>query len=170
MQPINIVVAGGVNIDTTYLVGKLPRKGETVSAHGRKQSFGGKALNQAVAVRRAGASVAIVGATGADTAGIAIREFLVNEGVEIQLLAEILEVETGRAIIAVDPDANNLIIVDLGANLQTDSTVVDQLGDVWPSIQFVVANGEAPESLVESLFLLHDNITSRPCGIRHRCR
>jgi ribokinase len=153
MQFINIVVAGGVNIDTTYLVEKLPSEGETVSASGRKQSLGGKGLNQAVAARRAGASVAIVGATGAGPGGKEIREFLVNEGIEIQLLSELPNAKTGRAIIAVDPDANNLIIVDLGANLQADATMVDQLRDAWSGIQFVVANGEAPEMLVESLFI-----------------
>ena len=55
MEPATIIVAGGVNIDTTYLVERLPKDGETIFSKDSFEALGGKALNQAVAASRAGA-------------------------------------------------------------------------------------------------------------------
>ena len=148
----SVLVAGGVNMDTTYKVDSLPKPGETVNTIGKSQAIGGKGLNQALAARRAGSDVGIVGSVGDDTEGRVIREFLESEGISCDSLSLLPDTDTGRAIILVDDDAENLIIVDLGANLETDADIVEQLGDDWRGVRAVVANGETPANVVEALF------------------
>ncbi len=147
-----VLVAGGVNMDTTYRVGALPKAGETVNTVSKSQAIGGKGLNQALAVRRAGAEVGIVGSVGDDVAGQDIREFLLAEGISCEFLSVLPDTDTGRAIILVGDDAENLIVVDLGANLETAVDVVGQLGNTWHGIRIVVGNGEAPAQVVRALF------------------
>ena len=148
----SVLVAGGVNMDTTYRVDSLPGPGETVSTIGKSLAIGGKGLNQALALRRAGTEVGIVGAVGEDVDGQAIREFLTAEGISCDWLSSLPDAATGRAIILVDNDADNLIVVDPGANLETRANIVERLGDRWSGVQAVVANGEAPPTVVEALF------------------
>ena len=150
-----IIFAGGVNQDTTLLVRALPTEGQSVSTTGKYTAIGGKGLNQALAARRAGAQVAIVGATGDDAAGRSIRTYLAEEGVNIEYLVEIAGAETGQAIIVLDPQARNLVVGELGANLLLDPSMVhrvERAWDNWDRVQFVSANGEAPVDLLHMLF------------------
>ena len=147
-----VLVAGGVNLDTTYRVGSLPGPGETVNTLAKSQAIGGKGLNQALATSRAGAKVGIVGSVGDDAEGREIRDFLQAEGIDCASLTSLPDSYTGRAIILVDDDAENLIVVDLGANLETATDVVAQLKSGWRDVQAVVANGETPTDVVIALF------------------
>ena len=148
----SVLVAGGVNMDTTYRVDSLPKPGETVSAIGKSQAIGGKGLNQALALRRAGSDVGIVGSVGEDIEGQVIREFLKAEGISCESLSSLPDAATGRAIILVDNDADNLIVVDPGANLKTHADIVERLENSWSGVRAVVANGEAPANVVKALF------------------
>ena len=51
---MKILVVGSSNIDTTLYVRSLPKDGETISALSRSVALGGKGLNQAIAIKRAG--------------------------------------------------------------------------------------------------------------------
>jgi ribokinase len=61
-----ITVIGSVNMDLIGTTTRLPAPGETVSGSDFTTAPGGKGANQALAARRAGASVKMVGATGND--------------------------------------------------------------------------------------------------------
>lgn len=155
MRSPTILVAGGVNLDTTLLVRTLPTEGQSVSATGSYRAIGGKGLNQALAARRAGAEVAMVGATGNDAPGREIRSFLVSEGVNIEYLIEIEAAHTGQAIIVLDSQANNLIVGELGANLLLEPGLVQGIWNAWNNwkdVRFVAANGEGPDMIVQRLF------------------
>lgn len=139
-------------MDTTYHVANLPKEGETIFATETASSLGGKGLNQAVAAQRAGAHVALLGAVGTDQAGMDIRSFAKEEGMETSLLQQVSGENTGRAIIAVDSAANNMIIVDSGANRLTTFRADHTQPSDWSSVSHVIANGEAPVETVTSLF------------------
>lgn len=113
--PFDVVVVGSANLDLVALAARLPHPGETVSAHGYFEACGGKGANQAIAAARAGARVSFVGAVGADSAGETLRTSFVADAVDIAHLATVGE-PTGRALIGVSDDAENLIIVVPGAN------------------------------------------------------
>lgn len=88
--------------------------GETVSSTKFERRPGGKGANQAVAVARAGADVALVGAVGDD--GTWVVEGLGRIGVDVGGIHVVHDEPTGRAIIQLTPEGENSIILHRGAN------------------------------------------------------
>ncbi|WP_072688884.1 ribokinase [Rhodococcus marinonascens] len=111
-----IFVVGSLNIDQTIRVRALPRGGETVRGSDAVYGPGGKGGNQAVAAARAGAAVAFTGAVGDDAHGRRILEILSGAGVDCRHIRVVDAVPTGTAVIAVDDEGQNQILVSPGAN------------------------------------------------------
>lgn len=110
-----IVVFGSINIDLVTPVERLPGAGETVLGPGYEVHPGGKGANQALAARRAGAEVSLIGAVGRDGFGEAALSLLAAAGVDLSGVARV-DAPTGAAFIAIDRDGANQIIVAAGAN------------------------------------------------------
>jgi ribokinase len=112
---LDLLVVGSANVDLRLDVVRLPAPGETTLAASSGTGVGGKGVNQAVAAARAGARTAFVGAVGADPAGERVRVELEAAGVDASGLRTTGST-TGRAVVAVAADGNNMIIVESGAN------------------------------------------------------
>ena len=110
-----VCVVGSVNLDLSLGVDALPRPGETVLASSLTHAPGGKGGNQAVAAARAGAQVQFVGAIGDDAAAEQLRAHLEANGVGLDGAIEIPG-PSGTAIVVVDANAENTIVVAPGAN------------------------------------------------------
>lgn len=117
---------GSVNVDLAVAVDRLPAPGETVTGGTFAQHHGGKGANQAVAAARLGASVTFVGAVGDDEFGVAARNALRVEGVNVDGLITLPGVGTGTALIVVDRNGENQIAVASGANRAFG-------GEIWSS-------------------------------------
>ncbi len=104
-------------MDLTFSVDTLPRPGETLLASSLSYSPGGKGGNQAVAAARAGAQVQFVGAVGDDAAAEQLRAHLVANSVGLDGTVA-MPGPSGTAIILVDANAENTIVVAPGANGQ----------------------------------------------------
>ncbi|MEX5578180.1 ribokinase [Pseudophaeobacter sp. A-200-2] len=104
---------GSINADMVYALPHLPVAGETLAASGLDQFLGGKGANMSVAAARAGSHVCHIGAVGADGRWAVDR--LLEYGVDTRHIAQI-DTPTGHAIIAVDQDGENQIILFPGAN------------------------------------------------------
>lgn len=104
---------GSLNTDVVYSVPHIIRPGETLSSLGRETYPGGKGLNQAVALSRAGLPTAMAGQVGSD--GAELLRFLGDAGVDTSLVRTGQE-PTGHALVQVDPTGANCIIVHGGAN------------------------------------------------------
>ncbi|QQA42790.1 ribokinase [Pelagovum pacificum] len=104
---------GSINIDVVFSVPHIPSPGETLGSTGRKIFLGGKGTNMSVAVARAGSRVSHIGAVGADGQWTVDR--LMENGVDTRFIAE-TEEGTGQALIAVDAQGENTIILYPGAN------------------------------------------------------
>jgi ribokinase len=111
-----VAVVGSLNMDLVVRGPRFPRAGETLTGTRFETIPGGKGANQALAARRAGAQVTMVGAVGADDFGAALRAGLATEGVDVQHVAVAAGVATGVALITVDVHGENTIIVVPGAN------------------------------------------------------
>jgi ribokinase len=111
-----IVVIGSLNVDYIASVGSLPVAGQTIAAARLIRRFGGKGANQAVAAARQGAKVTLIGCVGSDDEGRAYRRRLVREGINVTGLRQAQRALTGTALIAVDRNGENTIIVAPGAN------------------------------------------------------
>lgn len=119
-----VVVVGSLNVDLIAQVERLPAAGETVPASGLLRRFGGKGANQAVAAARQGAAVAMIGCLGEDADGAAYREHLRREGINIRAIGKIPSTPTGTALIAVDRQGQNNIVVVAGANARLTAASV----------------------------------------------
>ena len=111
-----VCVIGSANLDFTVALPRLPRVGETVSAGTLLVNRGGKGANQAVAARRLGAEVRMIGCVGDDDSGHEIRRALREQGIGVDGIATSPEAATGTALIFVDPQGRNQIGVAPGAN------------------------------------------------------
>ncbi|MFZ4532690.1 MAG: ribokinase [Alsobacter sp.] len=140
-----ITVFGSLNIDLVTRVEVIPRPGETVLGPSYAIIPGGKGANQALAARRAGAEVRLVGAVGDDGFAGAALSLLLQEGVDCSLVRRV-DAPTGAAFIAVDAAGENAIVVASGANALASAAVLHSLsagpGDVL-LLQREVPDGEA---------------------------
>lgn len=119
-----VIVVGSVNVDLVVVVDRLPAAGETVIGGRFERHHGGKGGNAAVAAARLGASVAFVGAVGADAFGAEARAALEAEGIDVSAVIELADQPTGVALILVDRDGENEIAVAGGANAALSSVQV----------------------------------------------
>jgi len=111
-----VCVVGSANLDYTVALPRLPRVGETVSSGTLLVNRGGKGANQAVAARRLGAEVRLIGCVGDDDAGAAMRQALDEQGIGVEGVVTAPGVATGTALIFVDREGHNQIGVAPGAN------------------------------------------------------
>ena len=118
------LVFGSANLDKTYRVNHFVSEGETISCISMEESCGGKGFNQAIALCRAGAATAFAGAIGKD--GAALLDELVASGVDTRHLIH-RDMPTGHAVIQLDPEGRNCIIVCPGANGSVTKKDVDKV-------------------------------------------
>ena len=116
--PTGVYVVGSINTDLVVYVERLPAGGETLFGKRFAQFAGGKGANQAVAAARAGARTAFYGAVGDDAYGRAGRASMERAGVAAGGLLTLPEHPSGVALIVVDAQGENQIVVAPGANLQ----------------------------------------------------
>jgi len=110
-----ITVFGSINMDLTATTARLPKPGETVAGTSFSTAAGGKGANQALAARRAGASVRMAGAVGSDNFADGALALLKQAGTNLSLTKTVSE-PTGTAHILVGGDGENVIVVVASAN------------------------------------------------------
>jgi len=143
-----VCVVGSANLDYTVALPRLPRVGETVSSGTLLVNRGGKGANQAVAARRLGAEVRLIGCVGDDDAGAAMRRALDEQGIGVDGVVTAPGVATGTALIFVDREGHNQIGVAPGANHRL---TVEMARGGEPSIewaQVLVSQLEVPVPVV----------------------
>ena len=122
-----ILVFGSINIDLVVPVPLLPRPGETVLGGDYALLPGGKGANQALAARRAGASVMLAGMVGYDAFAELALANLRRDGVDLGLVWRAAR-PTGVAAIMVAAEGEqrgeNLIAVASGANREVTAASV----------------------------------------------
>jgi ribokinase len=111
-----VTVVGSINLDIIATTDRLPTAGETIGGGILHQQPGGKGANQAVAAARLGARARMIGAVGNDASGRRMLESLSDAGVDTAAVAVLDGDATGTALIVVDRDGENQIVVCPGAN------------------------------------------------------
>ena len=110
-----IAVVGSINLDLVARCERLPRRGETVTDATFARVPGGKGANQALAAARLGAAVRLLGAVGDDSFAGEALALLQQGGVDLAGVRRV-GAPTGVALILVDADGENEIVVAPGAN------------------------------------------------------
>nr|WP_321457299.1 ribokinase [uncultured Cohaesibacter sp.] len=125
-----ITVFGSINLDMVIRVADFPRPGETIPTKGFAMSAGGKGANQALAVRRAGGDIRMVGLTGKDSHAELALALLDKDGVDLSRTG-VCEESTGLAFIQVEDSGENTIAIVKGANGEVSSaTAQETLADL----------------------------------------
>ena len=112
----DVAVVGSCNLDLVVNVDAIPLVGQTVLGGDLARIPGGKGANQAVAASRLGYSASFIGRIGDDDIGKFLKQCLEDDGVDTSFLFETEDVPSGVAMIAVQADGDNSIVVSPGAN------------------------------------------------------
>lgn len=118
---MKVCVLGSINMDEVVGCREMPKIGETILADSFKKVPGGKGANQAVAARRMGCEVFMIGKIGNDSNGEYLLNELKEDGINTENVFKDNENPTGVAIILVDETGNNSIAVVSGSNMAISS-------------------------------------------------
>lgn len=116
-RPPRVVVVGSCIADYCMQVARLPRAGETVTAHALTACLGGKGSNQAIGLARLGSAVTFLGSVGSDVFGGMFRSLFLDENVDARWLVAEPGVPTGVGVPLVLADGRNAIVVAPAAAL-----------------------------------------------------
>lgn len=112
-------------------------------------SPGGKGANQAVAAARLGGFVSMAGCVGADTNGKALLKNLKDNNVYTDHIRQVQDKTTGVAVIIVDKDGDNSIILDAGANASMDIEYISHIEYVIRESDYILMQLEIPMPVIE---------------------
>ncbi|WP_332761455.1 ribokinase [Pseudomonas koreensis] len=146
-MPANVVVIGSLNMDLVTRAPRLPVGGETLIGHSFATVSGGKGANQAVAAARLGAQVAMVGCVGNDDYGVQLRDALLAEQIDCQAVSSV-DGSSGVALIVVDDNSQNAIVIVAGANGAMTPTVIDRFDAILHAADVIICQLEIPDATV----------------------
>jgi len=146
-MPAKVVVIGSLNMDLVTRAPRLPRGGETLIGQSFATVSGGKGANQAVAAARLGAQVSMVGCVGSDAYGEALRGALLAEQIDCQAVSTV-EDSSGVALIVVDDNSQNAIVIVAGANGALTPEVIDRFDAVLQAADVIICQLEVPDATV----------------------
>ena len=127
----------------------MPVKGETILGGPFHMGPGGKGANQAVAAARLGAEVTMVVKIGKDVFGDLAEANLVKEGIRSDFVLRTEETHTGAALIILDADGENMIVVAGGANNLLRPEDVDMAHEAIAQADILLVQLEIPLETVE---------------------
>lgn len=119
-ENIRAAVVGSINKDLILNMQKVPDVGENLLGTTYGYANGGKGANQATALARLGAKVKMIGKVADDENGKTLLENLHNEGIDTSCVVT-TGTSTGLAVIILDGEGKNRIVVYEGANAEIKS-------------------------------------------------
>jgi ribokinase len=139
-----ILVLGSSNVDLIFRIPRFHQPGETIKGQNLVTAFGGKGANQAIAANRLGGKVSFITKLGTDSYGKAYLKYFAENGLPRKYLLKDKELPTGIALIEVNPQGENRIIVSPGANGFLTTKDLKRLARAWRQIGVFVTQLEIP--------------------------
>lgn len=143
-----VVSLGSINMDLVIRCSHAPLRGETVMAVDSIANAGGKGANQAVQAARMGAKTIFVGRVGADPFGRQLIETLCAYGVGMNCVAVDQTSPSGMAVVIVEDDGSNRIVVVPGANGAVGEAELKMLDDLLEPGSVLSLQCEIPFGIV----------------------
>ena len=150
MKTNKIIVIGSANTDMVVRSRKLPLPGETILGGTFLMNAGGKGANQAVAAARLGGNVTLVAKVGNDIFGKQTIDGLKTENINTDHVFVDEELPSGTALIMVNEEGENCIVVAPGANarlLPADISQVKSMADA----AIILTQLEIPLETIEAV-------------------
>src|SRR6185312_8824420 len=145
----NIIVIGSSNTDMVVKADRLPAPGETILGGEFMMAPGGKGANQAVAAARLGGEVCLIAKVGDDMFGLRSVELFSREGIDTSSMVVDPEKPSGVALITVDANGENCIVVASGANALLRPGDLERAGEKIKQAALIVMQLEIPLPTVE---------------------
>ena len=146
---MKIAVIGSINMDIVMKVPRLPQKGETLLVEEYLTVPGGKGANQAVAAARLGAAVSMIGALGMDAFGDTLLKGLQDNHLHTEGILRTGSA-SGNALITVDTQGDNTILVYPGANSDVSPVWVEEQKALIREADWVMLQLEIPMESVQA--------------------
>eukprot|EP00887_Chlorella_sp_A99_P004048 scaffold11.g4048.t1 len=150
----SVLVVGSVNVDIIIPVGRLPSRGETLTARAPAHStaLGGKGANQAVAaarLARPGAGAALLCQFGNDSHAVELEAALAREGVDVSACGR-AGLPSGQGVVMLEPDGTASSVVLAGSNAAFPQEAPAALGRLLRGAGAVLLQQEVPEHVNEA--------------------
>lgn len=157
-----VCVLGSMNMDMIITVASMPKVGETILCDDVKKLPGGKGANQAIAAKRSGAEVYMIAKIGKDENGDTLLKGLENDNINTKYVLRDDNNDTGMAIITVNGNGDNSIIVVPGSNMNISKAEILKAEEAIKDSDIVVAQLETPMDAAAEVFDLakkHNKLT-----------
>ncbi len=146
---ITIASVGSIVVDLAVSTPRVPLTGENFVAHSLHIGPGGKGANAAAAIAKLGARSLLVGKVGDDDFGRLELKALNAESVDTSCVGIDLNVQTSTAVIMVNDQHENTILVIMGANNAVDEQyIIQALTPQASTLNAIIVDFEIPESAV----------------------
>jgi ribokinase len=139
-----ILVIGSANMDLVVSTQRFPQAGETVFGNKFGMYPGGKGANQAVAAAKLGGSVYFLGKMGNDLFREKLSASMQNDGVQLDHLLIDPNASTGMALITVDRNGQNEIVVVSGSNMNLSPADIESKRALFAAAKIVLLQLEIP--------------------------
>lgn len=133
---------GSMNLDYVYAVDHMVQPGETQSSQGMEIFLGGKGFNQSAALAKAGVEVYHAGQIGED--GRLFLEAAKEFGIHAEYI-KLWDGKTGHAIIQVDKNGQNCILLYGGGNQGITREMVDEVLEGFEAGDILLLQNEINE-------------------------
>ncbi|MBK8516122.1 MAG: ribokinase [Saprospiraceae bacterium] len=144
-----IVVIGSSNTDLIAKVKNFPEPGETIIGTDYMQAMGGKGANQAMAAHKLGGNVQFITSLGNDSNGKSAMSYYKKEGLNVSSTLIVDGFASGIAIILVDEDGENCIVITPGANNKLSSAYISGIENIIQEADILVLQMEIPYETVK---------------------
>ena len=142
-----VVVVGALNMDTLMRLPAIKDPVSTVTVLSRTVMPRGKALNQAVACKKLGTEVNLIGCLGHDYEGAVLHSFLQTNGISTAGVSMDQTSTTGYACVTINADGESSVMIDRGANKRLGKSEIDRNEDLFNSTGFCLLQTELNEEL-----------------------
>ncbi len=149
---ISIASIGSIVVDLAVSTPRVPLTGENFVAHSLHIGPGGKGANAAAAIAKLGAHSLLIGKVGDDDFGRLELDALKRAGVDISSVGIDASVQTSTAIILVNDQSENTILVIMGANDAVSAAFIESaLRPQAATLNAIIVDFEIPESAVAAV-------------------
>lgn len=144
-----ILVVGSINTDMVVKTSHFPKPGETILGGEFSVYQGGKGANQAVAAARLGGEVVFISKLGNDSFGQNSINALRKENIDTTQVLVDDKVRSGVALITVDSNGENTIVVAPGANNTLIPENIKHLDAILDNCKVLLVQLEIPLKTVQ---------------------
>lgn len=141
-------------MDIVLKVDRMAKVGETLLTRSLDKVAGGKGANQGVAAARLGSKVYMIGKLGKDDNGDILYRNIENDNINVEYILKDDKEPTGMAIVTVDKDGNNSIVVVSGANMSLKKEDIYQFKEAIKDSNILITQFETPIDVAEDAFKL----------------